>query len=474
MRMNLLRFFGKASDDSYSIEHIPESDRYGAASSLGAIWTVANVQLGTVITGVIAVLLGLDIEWAIISVVIGNLIGCVFMAYHSAQGPKLGLPQMIQSRAQFGVYGAWLPMAAVIVLFVGFFITGAILTGESLAALLHVTLAEGIWIGSAIAFVMTYFGYEFIHRYDKFVAAIVSLIFVVITIKLVTVLPSHLPSSSPSWGVVFLMVSIAATWQLTWAPYVSDYSRYLPVNTSTIQIFWFTYLGSAVAGVWLMVVGILAGTVGGSALSVDPAGYIGTLFPGAHWLAFIGIAASLLIIQAMSLYSGFLTIMSILFASAKVPNAVNSRIVASLVIGVGGSIAAVAASGNFITNFTNFLLFLLYLIVPWTAINLTDFYIVRKGQYSIPDFFKGSGLYGKVNIRTIIIYVIALLVELPFADSSFYEGPISKHLMGGADIAWIVGLVVAAGLYLAWVAPNVRKGMKSDPVAPTSEVGSLD
>ena len=280
-------------------------------------------------------------------------------------------------------------MAVVIVLYVGFFITGAILTGESLAALLHVTLAEGIWIGSAIAFIMTYFGYEFIHRYDKVGGSHRQSDFHCDHDQ------AHHGSSGPSCrvrrrvgDVVLLMVSIAATWQLTWAPYVSDYSRYLPVNTSTVQTFWFTYVGSAVAGVWLMVVGILAGTVAGSALSIDPAGYIGTLFPGAHWLAYIGIAASLLIIQAMSLYSGFLAIMGSLFASTKVPNAVNSRIVASLVIGVGGSIAAVAASGNFITNFTNFLLFLLYLLVPWTAINLMDFYVVRKGQYSIPDFFK--------------------------------------------------------------------------------------
>ena len=37
-------------------------------------------------------------------------------AFHSAQGPQLGLPQMIQSRAQFGYIGV-----AVLVLFALFF-----------------------------------------------------------------------------------------------------------------------------------------------------------------------------------------------------------------------------------------------------------------------------------------------------------------------------------------------------------------
>jgi NCS1 family nucleobase:cation symporter-1 len=38
--------------------------------------------------------------------VLGSVIGALFMAFHSAQGPKLGLPQMIQSRPQFGYYGS--------------------------------------------------------------------------------------------------------------------------------------------------------------------------------------------------------------------------------------------------------------------------------------------------------------------------------------------------------------------------------
>ena len=40
---------------------------------------------------------------------LGGAVGGVFMAYHSAQGPKLGLTQLTQSRAQFGFFGALLP-----------------------------------------------------------------------------------------------------------------------------------------------------------------------------------------------------------------------------------------------------------------------------------------------------------------------------------------------------------------------------
>jgi purine-cytosine permease-like protein len=42
---------------------------------------------------------------------------------------------------------------------------------------------------------------------------------------------------------------------------------------------------------------------------------------------------------------------------------------------------------NFLTNFEDFLLLVLYLylFVPWTAVNLVDYYVVRRGHYAIAE-----------------------------------------------------------------------------------------
>jgi purine-cytosine permease-like protein len=56
----------------------------------------------------------------------------VFMASHSAQGPQLGIPQMIQSRAQFGVIGAILPLFLVMFIYLGFFASSTILAAGTL------------------------------------------------------------------------------------------------------------------------------------------------------------------------------------------------------------------------------------------------------------------------------------------------------------------------------------------------------
>ena len=42
-----------------------------------------------------------------------------------------------------------------------------------------------------------------------------------------------------------------------------------------------------------------------------------------------------------------------------------------------------------------------------------------------------------------ISYVVAILVEVPSVNSTFYVGPF-VNLLGEADISWIVGMVVAA------------------------------
>jgi nucleobase:cation symporter-1, NCS1 family len=48
-----------------------------------------------------------------------------------------------------------------------------------------------------------------------------------------------------------------------------------------------------------------------------------------------------------------------------------------------------------------------------------------------------------------VIYLAAIGIQIPFVNSSLYEGPIARS-MGGADIAWIVGLAFSAVAY--WLA----------------------
>jgi purine-cytosine permease-like protein len=108
---------------------------------------------------------------------------------------------------------------------------------------------------------------------------------------------------------------------------------------------------------------------------------------------------------------------------------------------------ALAATQNFLGNFDNFLLLILYLFIPWTAVNLVDYYIVRRGHYAIAEIFNPRGMYGRWGWRGILAYLIGFAAMIPFFDvGTLYEGPAAKAL-GDADISFFIGLPVAGVLY---------------------------
>jgi purine-cytosine permease-like protein len=56
---------------------------------------------------------------------------------------------------------------------------------------------------------------------------------------------------------------------------------------------------------------------------------------------------------------------------------------------------SIYTSGKGLSVLNIYLVVMLYFLVPWTAVNLTDYFFVRKGRYAIPHFFMPRGsVYG--------------------------------------------------------------------------------
>ena len=169
---------------------------------------------------------------------------------------------------------------------------------------------------------------------------------------------------------------------------------------------------------------------------------------GSGWGSFfvLLLAIGLLPPSAMNIYGGALTTLTIGNNVRSFTSTVRLRIMASLLVALITVLFGLLASSNVLNSFENYLGALLYFLIPWTAINLTDFYLVRKGHYRTADFFDAKGPFGLFNWRGLLVYVITFGIEIPFMNTAVYQGPISKQL-GGADIAWIVGLCVSVPLY---------------------------
>jgi nucleobase:cation symporter-1, NCS1 family len=440
--------------ESRSIDYVPLAERHGKVWHLWPIWFAGDAHLATLAVGVLGITLGGNFLWTAVAVVVGCLLGTFFMAFHSTQGPQLGLPQMIQSRPQFGYTGALLVWAVAMVAYVGYNAFNQVLAAEAvhqLAARVAATSPTVIVVFAVIAAALAAVGYDKIHLAQRGFAYLMIAILSVFSVGGLFFLKLPPAQWNPAGfrGVPFLaQLFAAASYQLSWSIYVSDYSRYLPREIGVRESFWWTYLGAFIGGAWMMLVGTVAAAVAPNlnvAAAMEQAA--DQVFAGLGKVLLVGGLIGLVTVTTLNFYGASLTLLSVADTLKPVRSTAGKRL-ASLAVAFAVSTAiAVSSSSNFINRFGDLLALLLYLFTPWTAINLVDFYLVRKGHYSIREIFNPNGMYGRWNWRGLLAYGVGFIVMVPFFSSALYTGPVARAL-GGADIAMVVGLPVAAGVYL--------------------------
>ncbi|MGK8800749.1 cytosine permease, partial [Burkholderia cenocepacia] len=152
-----------------TIQPIPLTERHGSAKDLFTIWFGSNIMMLTIVTGSLATtVFRQPFWWAALAILVGSLIGAVFMALHSAQGPQLGVPQMIQTRGQFGSFGALLVVGLVVVMYVGFFASNCVFGGQALHSLsADIPLDAGVVAIGLISLLGSIYGYKLIHAYAR-------------------------------------------------------------------------------------------------------------------------------------------------------------------------------------------------------------------------------------------------------------------------------------------------------------------
>ncbi|MBY8821926.1 purine-cytosine permease family protein [Sphingomonas colocasiae] len=440
---------GKGISETRTIDRIPENERHGLPRDQFTLWFAANLQITAVVDGALAVVFGAEALTAIIGLAVGNLFGGIVMALHSAQGPRLGLPQMISSRAQFGVKGATLPLLLVILMYLGFSATGTVLSGQAINLLLGVeNPAIGMIVFGAATAIIAIFGYRVIHLIGR-VATVISILgFGYLAWQLFR---QHDVSSAfgqqPATMASFLFsVALSAGWQLTFAPYVADYSRYLPSGTSPVRTFFCTFLGSAMAAQIAMSFGVLVAALGAKFLS-NQVGFLGALAGHGAPLVYLVIASGKLTVNCLNAYGGFMALLTTVTAFNR-QSRVSPLARALCILGFVGLslVIALLASANFLSIFKNFMLLLLAVFTPWSAVNLVDYYLISKEKVDVPALYDPAGRYGAYNRTALGCYLFGILIQIPFLNQPLYEGPIAS-MLGGADISWIVSLVVTGLLY---------------------------
>jgi nucleobase:cation symporter-1, NCS1 family len=276
--------------------------------------------------------------------------------------------------------------------------------------------------------------------------------------------------------------SVAAAYNITYAPYVSDYSRYMPRKTSPGGIITAVFFGASSSAIWLIALGAWLAT----RLGVSD-GLVGLQRVGDNVVAPLGSitavlsATALLATMGMNGYGGMLTVLTGIDSFKKIKTSRMWRAATVVVLAVVWYAigASISSSTSAVSAVLNSLTLMLYLLVPWTALNLVDYFFVRRGHYAITDIFRPDGVYGAWGWRGLTAYFVGFVAEIPFMNlppigGLSYQGYFPRHLTNGVDYAWLVGLAVSGLVYFLLSRSLDLAAEESAIAASERELRSID
>jgi NCS1 family nucleobase:cation symporter-1 len=434
-----------------SIDYIAEDERHGRVIDQTPFWFLGNFHFFTIAIGFVGPSMGLSFWFTSLAGALGILFGTLFVAFHASQGAELGLPQMIQSRAQFGYRGVVVVLIGTLFTFIGFNVADSVLLAHGLNGILGWNETWFTLAAAAVATAIAIYGHDWLHRIFRACFWVCLPLYTLLTLAIAVgrVPATHLTTGGFTWVAFIAQFAASAAYNITYAPSVSDYSRYLPRHTRPQHVILAVFVGATSAAIWLISLGAwLATRLGASdgLVALHDAG--NALFAGFGVLMALASATALVAVMGLNAYSGMLTVVTALSSLFEMRPTPRLRVVTILGLAAVWVAVTFAITANAIALLFATLTIMLYLLVPWTSVNLVDYFFVRRGRYAITHLFMAGGIYGAWGTRGLLAYILGFLATLPFfVLPDVYTGPAARAL-GGVDIGWLVGLIVAGASYL--------------------------
>ncbi|HEV8595042.1 MAG TPA: cytosine permease [Thermoplasmata archaeon] len=422
--------------EPFGIERIEDAERHGRPWKLLPFWFGANVSLFSFGVGFLGIaVLSLPVPLAIAGVVLGTVLGCLPFALLGILGPATGYPQIAQSRSVFGRRGAYVPAALNWFSTTGWSSVTFILGALALTQVTPLPYVGAVVVFAAIQVLIALYGHNLLHRFEQVMALILAGVFVAMTVSAVSAgAGTYAPSGGGAAGVAFMAI-LAASIPISWAPYASDFSRYLEKSTPKKHVFLPAFLGMGIACVWVEILGVLV-SARLSTVSNPVAVFTSAFGPAYVGLLALLLAVNLLAANAPNLYSSGLSLLAL-----DVPVKRWSSVL------VGGGLAVVLAAwggASAVAFYQGWLFFVEYWIAPWAAIVLVSFFVFRpRGAEPAPDHANAW------NVPALAAYGVAVLAAIPFMDRApTFVGPVSAAL-GGLDLSNLVSFGLAGALFYA-------------------------
>ncbi|KAA6433880.1 purine-cytosine transporter [Agrococcus sediminis] len=398
----------------------PVRGTYGSGRML-MIWLAANLVVTTLLTGTLFIP---DVPYGLVLGLImgGTVLGAAVLVLVGAIGTRTGLPTMALTRGPFGIRGSLLPLAANVVILMGWSWVQAMLAGISLDYI----VASVTGFSSPVIFavlcqtivvVLAIFGHAGVARVEPWFAAVIlaiaAYVFVVAFSSFSPAEFAAIPGTAEPFYTPGLVFDVVLATAISWTVLSADFNRFARTTRGGAIG---SGIGYTLSTVTAMTLGATAiGYVvlsGGEAVPFDPVTVIdpfGAIFAVAIFL-------SVMATNTMVVY-GMVT---------SVVNAIPGRripfLATALVLGVISIIGATFF--GLLEQFTTFLVLISALFAPVFAIMIVDYYLLRRRSYDADILRPSGGRYwyrGGVNwlaigswaVGATLAYVWAYVWPLP-------------------------------------------------------------
>ena len=341
------------------------------------IWFGAGVSLAEILTGTAFAPLGMG--KGLLAILIGHVIGCGMMLLAGLIGGRTGRSAMETVKMSFGQKGGLLFALLNVLQLVGW--TAIMIYDGALAIGGIFDVGRWVWclVIGALILLWIVVGITDLGWINKITMAA---LFVLTLVLCKVIFFSGSAMAAPSGeGLTFgAAVELAVAMPLSWLPLISDYTRQAqkPVRATAASVV--TY---GLVSCWMYVIGMGAAIFTGEgdiALIMVKAG--------------LGVAALLILILS-TVTTTFLDAYSAGISAESLSKKINGKY-AALIVTVIGTVCAICFPMDDITNF-------LYLIgsvfAPMIAIQITDFFLLRRG-----------GASGRLDVCNAVVWVLGFVL----------------------------------------------------------------
>lgn len=397
--------------ETRGIERIPEKEKTQTSIySAATMWLSANMVIATFSLGALSfAAFNLDFGTSVLVIIFFSILGALPVAFFSIFGARFGLRQMVLSR--FLVGNVCMRIFAFIncVACVGW---GAVNIMSS-AQLLHIVNNGTLppWAGCFILVVctvlVTFFGYNVIHTYEKWswIPNLVCFIAIIARLSMAHVFKSGIQNDAGEWvtwgsGRTFAgdVLSFGGTifgFAAGWTTYAADYTTYMRSDTPAYRIFFGVLVGLCFPLIFTLILGAAAVTgiktnktyaslydeysIGGLVYAI----LVQDSLHGFGQFLCVLLALSTVCNNIPNMYSIALGAQAFWSKFAKVPRVVWTIIGNALTLAI-----CIPAYYDFASVVDNFMNLIGYYLAIYDSISLTEHFVFRKGfrGYNVEDY----------------------------------------------------------------------------------------